>query len=381
MTAAPPLRVGLEPGYDRGRHGAWMLDLIGVFGWAANRDLAISQAPSAVGWHRDWLARHGETLDVRVGRVEVAEEVPASLVDGYERNAIFAADRAPVEAGELEGTLRHLAFARRDLLELGTRIEAFEVAGGRLDPGDDRAADPRSGTDAARPAADVLRHLAGSEAWFVSRLDPAARFTGSDPADIEAYLMATRAWLVDALRRLHAADPALARTDGRGEEWTLRKLLRRAVYHSIDHLRELDRRLARSEGRVDRLTFRHDRLMDVAPLGRLLRSVGWDRRTDDMARLERAIAGSVRMIGAWDGDELVGFVRELGDGEFNAHVSMVVVDPRWQDLGLATRLIERILSGRDDVRFTLGAADGLEGYYARFGFEPDRRAMVRRRRI
>jgi ribosomal protein S18 acetylase RimI-like enzyme len=358
-----------------------MLDLIGVFGWAANRELAISQAPSAVGWHRDWLARHGETLDVRVGRVEVVEEVAATLVDGYERNAIFAADRAPVALGELEAAMRHLDFARRDLLDLGARIEAFEAAGGRLDPGDDREADAVTGTDAARPAIDVLRHLAGSEAWFVSRLDPAARFSGSEASDTEAYLSGTRAWLVDALRRLHAADPALARTDGKGEAWTLRKLLRRAVYHSIDHLRELDRRLARSEGRVDRLVFRYDRLSDVAPLGRLLRSVGWDRRTEDMARLERAIAGSVRMIGAWDGDELVGFVREIGDGEFNAHVSMVVVDPRWQDLGLATRLIERMLSGRDDVRFTLGAADGLEGYYARFGFEPDRRAMVRRRRI
>ena len=32
MTVAPPLRVGLEPAYDRGRYGAWMLDLIGVFG-------------------------------------------------------------------------------------------------------------------------------------------------------------------------------------------------------------------------------------------------------------------------------------------------------------------------------------------------------------
>ena len=379
MTVAPPLRVGLEPAYDRGRYGAWMLDLIGVFGWAANRDLAISQAPSAVGWQRDWLARHGEELAVRVGRVEVVEEVPASLVDGYERNAIFAADRAPVDVGELETALRHLDFARADLLDLVARIEAFEAAGGRLDPGDDRPGDPPTGTDAARPAAGVLRHLAGSEAWFVSRLDPAARYDAGGSDELDAYLAGTRAWLVDALRRLHAADPALARTDGKGEAWTLRKLLRRAVYHSIDHLRELDRRLARSEERVERLSFRHDRLEDVAPLGRLLRSVGWDRRTEDMARLERAIAGSVRMIGAWDGDELVGFVREIGDGEFNAHVSMLVVDPRWQDLGLATRLIEGMLMGRDDVRFTLGAADGLQDFYARFGFEPDRRAMVRRR--
>jgi hypothetical protein len=32
------------------------------------------------------------------------------------------------------------------------------------------------------------------------------------------------------------------------------------------------------------------------------------------------------------------------------------------------------------VRFSLGAAGGLDDFYGRMGFEPDDRAMVRRRR-
>jgi GNAT superfamily N-acetyltransferase len=226
--------------------------------------------------------------------------------------------------------------------------------------------------------------VAGAEIWLGSRLDPAARYDGPSgdevpEAHLDAYPEASRAWAIDNLRRLHAADPAATRTDGKGESWTLAKVVRRYVYHSIDHLRELDRRLGRAERRADRLSIRKDRLEEVGPLIRLLRSVGWDRRTQEPARLERAIAATQAMVGAWDGAELVGFTRELGDGEMNAYLSMVVVDPRWQGFGIADRLIHAMVDGRPGIRFTLGAADGVDAYYRRFGFEPDTHAMVRRR--
>jgi predicted N-acetyltransferase YhbS len=379
MSATPPLRVWLEPEYDGGRFGAWCLELPGAFGWAPTRDLAISQVPSAAGWFRDWLERHGEEPGIRIGNVEIVEEVTATIVDGYERNATFGPDRAAVRPEELEAAVRRLDYARIDLLELTERIPSLEASGGRLDPETRGAATPAA-TDATRSGPDVLRHLAGTETWFVSRLDPAARFTDADPAgELTTYLAATRSWMLDGLRRLHRIDPGLARVDGKGENWTLRKVLRRAVYHSIDHLRELDRRLALAERRSDRLALRRERIDDVAPLARLLRSVGWDRRVEDADRLERAIGATRLMVGAWNGNELVGFARELGDGEFTAHISMVIVDPRWQGLGIAARLMGALMDGRPDVRFTLGAAGGLEGYYEKFGFESDSRAMVRRR--
>jgi hypothetical protein len=42
--------------------------------------------------------------------------------------------------------------------------------------------------------------------------------------------------------------------------------------------------------------------------------------------------------------------------------------------------MERLLGGHDGVRFALSAAMGMGEWYARLGFEPDERAMVRRRR-
>jgi predicted N-acetyltransferase YhbS len=370
--ALAPLRVGLERDYDGGRWGAWLLDVPGAFSSAASRPLAVSQSPSTLGWFRDWLRRHGEQLHLpAIGSVEEVEEATATVVDGYERNATFAMDRRSVEPDELETAIRRLEFARQDLLAVVTAVRAHEARSGSL---------PTASDVGERTADGVLRHLAGAEVWLGSRLDPAARFDGPPrDGDPEAYLEATRGWAIDNLRCLHAADPAASREDGKGETWTLAKVVRRYVYHSIDHLRELDRRLGRAERRDERLSIREERLDDVAPLIRLLGSIGWDRRTQDPERLRRAMAATHAMVCAWDGKELVGFTREVGDGEINALLSMVVVDPRWQGYGIADRLIHALIDGRPDIRFSLAAADGVDAYYRRFGFEPDTHAMVKRR--
>ncbi len=376
----PQLRLWLEPGYDYGRFGVWLLDLPGAFRWAANRELATSQASVAAGGFRDWLERHGEPLDAVWGRALVVEEVAADVTDGYERNATFADDERPLTADELEAAIRRLGYAREDMLLLAGRVSAFEAAGGKLAGGDDRATNDRNEAGGARTADGILRHIAVAEMWLAGRLD-GARFHGADrQGDMGLLLDATRAWTIDRLRELHATDPAAARVDGKGERWTLRKVARRLLYHSLDHHGELDLRLARAEGRENRLRYARDRLASMMPLVRLLRSVGWDRRTVDVERLRRAIEPSLLMVSAWDGDELVGFTRELGDGVFGSSVAMVVVDPRWQGLGVAERLVRMVIEGRDDVRFTLGAAPGLKPFYERLGFETDDSAMVRRPR-
>src|SRR4051812_21165249 len=189
--ALPPLRVWLETGYDGGNFGAWMLDVPGAFGWARSRELAVSQSSAAWGWFRDWVGRHGEELDASFGFPEIAEEIPATRDEGYERNATFADDARPMDADELETSLRRMTYAREDLLALVPALEAL----------------PATATDSDRPAGEVLRHLAGAETWLGSRLDPGARFDGAAGDDEPAtYLAATREWATQNLRSLHARD-------------------------------------------------------------------------------------------------------------------------------------------------------------------------------
>ena len=359
------IRVWLEPNYDHGRTGAWLLDWPGAFTWGATRDTAVARTTSAAHRFVEWLAEHGDDAPpVPLTTPEVVDEVAAhTLADGYEVNATFSADDRQVTRDEVETTLRRLAFARSDLLTVVDRLLGSESA---VTQGD-------------RDVDAVLRHLSAAETWFVSRLDPSARFEGAreDTAD---YLRASREFLADGLRRL-VADDVQPRTDGKGERWTLAKVLRRAVYHSLDHLDELDRRLALAERRIDRIVLHNGPDIDPAALRRLFAATGLRRRArDDDELTRRWLAATPVIVSAWDGDQLVGFARMLSDEATNAYVSTVAVAPRWQDRGLGSRLMGVVMEGRESMKLVLEAAPGAERFYERLGFVRAPNAFVRPRK-
>jgi GNAT superfamily N-acetyltransferase len=111
----------------------------------------------------------------------------------------------------------------------------------------------------------------------------------------------------------------------------------------------------------------------------LLRAVGWDARAKDPELVGRAIDGTSELASAWDG-HLVGIARSMTDGALNAVIAMVVVHPRYQGLGVGERLMHALIDGRDDVRFALAAATGVDEWYRKLGFLPDPHAMFRPRR-
>jgi ribosomal protein S18 acetylase RimI-like enzyme len=375
------IRVWLEPNYDHGRTGAWLLDWPGAFAWGETRDIALGRSIPAAHRFVDWLASHGETPPpVPLANREIVEEVSAyTLPDGYEVNATFATDERPVDASDVETTLRTLAYARLDLDSVVSRVLALE-SGGRGLPVEERSAEAQaSGAINGRELDAILRHIAGAETWFVSRLDAAARYSGTreDTAD---YLRVSRQFLADGLRRLVATE-APPRTDSKGERWTLAKVLRRAIYHSVDHLEELDRRLAMAERRVDRVELRSDKNLDPDALRLLFASAGLTRRARDSDELmTRWLAGTGDVVSAWDGDELVGFARLISDGATNAYVSTMAVAPRWQDRGLGTRIMRSLMDGRESMKLVLESAVGAERFYERLGFVRAPNAFVRQRR-
>ncbi len=373
-AAFPHLRVWLEPGYERSRVGGWVLDAPGVFASAPTRDGVLTATLTATARVREWLEGRGEALALPpFGRVDVMGEVPARHEpDGYEINATFDADRRALPAEDLERALRWLTWARKDVLASAARIAAHEARHGPL------ARDEAAGERAAEA---VLRHLAGAEVWLVGRTDPAIRYDGPlRDASVADALDATRAWTIERLRAGQAVDAGREVADRHGETWTLAKVVRRLLYHGFDHLWELDRRLARADGRSRRVEVVLDRRPSGAEQAVLLRTVGWDVRASDPDALEVAVRSSSEMAAAWDGDRLVGTARSLSDGSLNAYIVMVIVHPAWQGLGIGERLMQALMDGRDRTRFSLAAAPGMDDWYRRLGFEPDPRAMVRPRR-
>jgi ribosomal protein S18 acetylase RimI-like enzyme len=233
---------------------------------------------------------------------------------------------------------------------------------------------------AERTGTDVLRHLGGAEVWLGGRLAPAERYEGPPRSrDVAAWLAGTRTWLEERLDLLFATDPSAAAVDDHGEGWTLAKVLRWLVSHALDHLGELDRRLARARDDAARLVLRRDLLIEPSDLEPLFRAVGWYKLVGDPGRLARLLEGSTEIVSMWDGQRLVGFARAISDQAAYGLISTVAVHPAWQGKGVAKRLIAALMENNDGIRFSLSAVPGAESLYAAVGFVPDDRAMVRRR--
>lgn len=132
--------------------------------------------------------------------------------------ARFASDREPPSDEEIEQALRWLTYSRRDLLELfeGLPPEALD----------------RQATAGEWTLRTILQHVAGAEAWYLSRLDE------ESPGNPSATLEAVRNWAVVRLRQITGLERRRVNVH-RGEEWTARKVLRRFLEHEQEHLAQL----------------------------------------------------------------------------------------------------------------------------------------------
>lgn len=109
----------------------------------------------------------------------------------------------------------------------------------------------------------------------------------------------------------------------------------------------------------------------VPPLDQVLeiyRSLGWiAHRIPE--RVARAHANSSRIVSAWDGERLVGWVRVITDGEFCLYVHEILLHPDYQRQGLGRELLDRALKGYEEVQVSVLLSDpGNEPFYERFGF-------------
>lgn len=108
------------------------------------------------------------------------------------------------------------------------------------------------------------------------------------------------------------------------------------------------------------LVYSPDRPVSQSDLLALYGSVGWSSYTRDPAGLHRAVAGSLWRMGAWDGPELVGLVRAVGDDVSIAYVQDVLVRPDRQRRGIGARLLAAALERFAHVRQLVLVADDEE---------------------
>jgi len=119
------------------------------------------------------------------------------------------------------------------------------------------------------------------------------------------------------------------------------------------------------------ITYRDDASPSREDLVSLYDSVGWSAYTDDPERLSRAVSASLRVVTAWDDEQLVGLARVVGDGLTIVYLQDILVAPRLQRAGLGRELVARVLEPFHDVRQKVLLTDDEPGqlaFYACLGF-------------
>ena len=101
---------------------------------------------------------------------------------------------------------------------------------------------------------------------------------------------------------------------------------------------------------------------------------GWNSYLNNDEKLVHAFQNSLYVLGAFDGEKLVGFIRCVGDGEHVVLVQDLIVDKQYQRKGIGSALFKKIWNKYKDVRMfqvVTDLADEVDNhFYQSFGMKP-----------
>ena len=113
-------------------------------------------------------------------------------------------------------------------------------------------------------------------------------------------------------------------------------------------------------------TYCHDEIVN------LYKSVGWKNYLERENVLMQAFANSLCVLGAYEGERLIGIVRAVGDGKTVVFVQDLLVLAEYQRKGVGTRLMKALMERFGDVYQMELLADDTEAaraFYSALGFK------------
>ncbi|WP_449355621.1 GNAT family N-acetyltransferase [Virgibacillus natechei] len=120
------------------------------------------------------------------------------------------------------------------------------------------------------------------------------------------------------------------------------------------------------------ISFNDIKNFKVEQLEKLYNDVQWYAYTEDLEVLKQAVSQSLDVISAWDGEELVGLIRVVGDGLTIIYIQDILILKAYQNQGIATQLMQQILNKYGNVRqkvlLTEEATD-VRHFYEKSGFQ------------
>lgn len=98
------------------------------------------------------------------------------------------------------------------------------------------------------------------------------------------------------------------------------------------------------------MEIREYRIYNEGEILHLYASVGWTAYTDHPEVLRKGFENSMLTLAAYEGEQLLGLIRTVGDGYTIVFVQDILVDPEYQRRGIGTALLRAILDRYSHVR-------------------------------
>ena len=118
-------------------------------------------------------------------------------------------------------------------------------------------------------------------------------------------------------------------------------------------------------------TIEEYRIADAGEILPLYQAVGWTSDTDRPEMLARAFRGSLLVLAARSGEELLGLIRVVGDGASILYIQDLLVYPEHQGKGVGTALVKAIQERYSHVYQKCLVTEHSEQYvefYQKLGF-------------
>ncbi len=126
------------------------------------------------------------------------------------------------------------------------------------------------------------------------------------------------------------------------------------------------------------ITYTKDKKFTQDDVEQLFLSVNWVSGKYP-SRLYKALMNSSTVLTAWDDGNLVGLARVLDDSEMVAFIHYVLVNPKYQGMGIAGKMIENIKTKYKDYLYIELMPEERKNatFYEKHGFKimPDGVAM------
>ena len=120
------------------------------------------------------------------------------------------------------------------------------------------------------------------------------------------------------------------------------------------------------------MEIREYKIFNEAEILQLYQSVGWVAYTDHPEGLKKGFENSLLTLAAYEGNQLLGIIRAVGDGHTIVFVQDILVFPEHQRKGIGSALLQAILDRYSHVRQIELATDNTPktiAFYKSMGFQ------------